>query len=104
MCIVKTPKVVSGTEKAPDPTVIRNPYLDGLDPQAKALRQGRSSLRVERTGSGAIKRPTPAAAVLPPNFPTTPAIFGGQGTPTVQVGGSMGGGYIDRSMGRTYDR
>jgi hypothetical protein len=103
MCIVKTPKVTAGTEKAPEPTVIRNPYLDGLDPQAKALRQGRSSLRVERTGSGAIKRSAPDAAILPPIFPTAPAIFGGQGTSTVQVGGS-GGGYIDRSMGRTYER
>lgn len=98
MCIVKTPKIDPATNKVPEPTVIRNPYLDGLDPQAKALRQGRSSLRVERTGSGAIKRSAPDAAVLPPTFPTTPAIFGGQGNSTVQVGGQMGG-RITRDMG-----
>lgn len=98
MCIVKTPRIDPATNKVPEPTVIRNPYLDGLDPQAKALRQGRSSLRVERAGSGAIKRTAPAAAIAPPTFPTTPAIFGGQGNPTVQVGGQMSG-RITRDMG-----
>lgn len=98
MCIAKTPKVNPATSKAPDPTVIRNPYLDGLDPQAKALRQGRSSLRIERGGVGRSASPPPAA-ILPSIFPTTPVI-GGQGTAAVQAGGLVAGG-ITRNMAGT---
>jgi hypothetical protein len=68
MCIVKTPKVstTDATAKTPEPTVIRNPYLDGVDPNTKALRMGRSSLRIERTGSGAASA-APPVSVLPPS-------------------------------------
>ena len=72
MCTVKTPKVNPASTKAPEPIVIRNQSLDGLDPIAKALRLGRSSLRINRvapTPVGAAPVPAaqaPAAAVLPP--------------------------------------
>jgi hypothetical protein len=66
MCIVKTPKVPKdATAKTPDPAIIRNPYLDGVDPVTKALRMGRSSLRIERAGSGAASAAPPATASAP---------------------------------------
>lgn len=96
MCIVKTPKVVAGSEKPPEPTIIRNSYLDGLDPVSKALRKGRSSLRIERAGRGAATAPpatafpTPSnAPALPPMQPALPRI-----TP---VRGGGGGGRIVRT-------
>lgn len=63
MCVVKTPKVdtQSAVAKTPDPAIIRNTYLDGIDPTTKALRSGRTGLRIERASPGAA--PT---AVLPP--------------------------------------
>lgn len=106
MCLVKTPKLDPATNKVLEPTVIRNPYLDGLDPQAKALRKGRSSLRIERRGAGGLIPSASPVAVLPPNSPDTPGIFGVPGNSTVQVGGVGGGGRISRNMGegRTYER
>lgn len=74
MCVVKSPKVKETKEK--EPTIIRNPYLDGIDPSTKALRQGRSSLRIERAGSGATPVAPPATAdPITPSVPTalTPA-------------------------------
>jgi len=67
MCIVKTPKVkaTDAANKTPDPAIIRNPYLDGVDPETKALRMGSSSLRIERAGSGAASS-SPASPAAPP--------------------------------------
>ncbi|EQB10414.1 hypothetical protein [Novosphingobium lindaniclasticum] len=64
MCIVKTPKVktTDATAATPEPAIIRNPYLDGVDPTTRALRMGRSSLRIERAGSGAASAAPPATA------------------------------------------
>jgi hypothetical protein len=89
VCIVKTPRVNPANAKAPEPTVIRNPYLDGMDPQSKALRKGRSSLRIERAAAGA--KP-PVAAIAPPQsqpFPIAGFIGRSVGSP-VQGGGSGG--------------
>ena len=80
MCVAKTPKVKE--QKPKDPAIIRNPYLDGLDPISKALRVGRSSLRIERAGSGAASAAPPATAAplpstatgLPPVQPVLPKI------------------------------
>jgi len=101
MCIVKTPKVstTDATAKTPDPAIIRNPYLDGVDPVTKALRKGRSSLRIERAGSG-------AASVAPPATAPTPYTFGAALPPVQPViqkitpvgGGGVGsGGRISKS-------
>ena len=71
MCIVKTPKVqaTDAQNKTPEPTVIRNPYLDGVDPTTKSLRMGRSGLRIERAGSGATAAP-PVSVAPPFSTPT----------------------------------
>lgn len=88
MCVVKTPKVKANdpANQPKDPIVIRNPYLDGTGPQLKALRTGRSSLRIERAGSGAVTSAPPASSTptartpLPiAALPTLPVRGGGTG-------------------------
>lgn len=94
MCIVKTPKVDPANNKAPEPTVIRNPYLDGADPSTKALRKGRSNLRIER-GEGRVSSPV---APLNPSAAPAPVM---SGLPTSPVmGGGFGAGRITRDMAR----
>lgn len=99
MCVVKSPKVQPGDTKPKDPIIIRNQYLDGTGPQLKALRTGRSSLRIERAGSGAPAG-APPASVLPPSQVPTPTAF----APVLPVrGGGSGGGWtspfaINRAM------
>lgn len=91
MCVVKTPKVTPAEQKVKDPIVIRNPYLDGTGPQQKALRMGRSSLRIERGGA----RATPVApppSVLPPAGSPTPIVS----WPSTPVRGGGGGGLEGR--------
>jgi hypothetical protein len=63
MCVVSTPKVdpKSDVAKTPDPAIIRNTYLDGIDPTTKALRSGRTGLRIERASPGAA-----TSTVIPP--------------------------------------
>lgn len=64
MCIVpKAPKIPSTAAKVKDPAIIRNPILDGMDPITKALRKGRSSLRIERAAP--VERPVAPAGVAP---------------------------------------
>lgn len=102
MCIASTPKVstTDATAKTPDPAIIRNPYLDGVDPVTKALRMGRSSLRIERAGSGAASAAPPATAsaplisapVLPSLQPVIPKI-----TP-VRGGGASGARIKSRTI------
>lgn len=52
MCTAKAPKVQQ--QKPKEPTVIRNPYLDGVDPSTKAKRSGRSGLKIKRSGTGGV--------------------------------------------------
>lgn len=82
MCIVKTPKVTTTETKVKEPTVIRNPYLDGPSPTNKALRAGRNGLRIERSSGQRSPSTTPVAAPLNPSAPAV--------TPTVPVGGGEG--------------
>lgn len=89
MCIVKTPKIKPGTDKPKEPTVIRNAYLDGVGPAAKAQRKGRSSLRISRSQPSAppahiAPRPGPAPIAQPGPSP----VYGGG----VSGGGLSGGG------------
>lgn len=100
MCVVKTPKVTqsSTTTKTPDPAIIRNPYLDGLDPVSKALRTGRSSLRIERAGRGAASAAPPAVAIAP--SASAPAVSSTTAVPrtsAVPAGGAVAGARISRS-------
>lgn len=100
MCVVKTPKVPTRSEAETRPQVLRNPYLDGLGPDAAARRAGRSSLRIDR-GSGTAARflqvptrrqPAPVASNPSNRFPTVPGQirFGG--------GGSGRNGYVSRLL------
>ena len=86
MCIVKTPKVSATDQQPKDPIVIRNPYLDGVGPQAKALRMGRSSLRIERAGARTPSS-VPPASILPPTQGPNPIM----GLPVTPVRGGGGG-------------
>lgn len=96
MCIVKTPKIKPGDTKPPEPTVIRNPYLDGPDPSTKALRKGRSGLRIERAGVG-----SPASPAVAPRSPVGATAPVTSGLPTLPVlGGGFMPGMIARNMAR----
>lgn len=80
MCLVKTPKLKSDTDASQpkEPTIIRNPYLDGVGPTARAARKGRSSLRIKRGtqnaggGSPSIPPSAPPIATTPPGSPVPP--------------------------------
>lgn len=98
MCIVKTPKVdTSSTAANKDPTVIRNPFLDGVDPATKSLRMGRSALRIERAGVAGVQPPpvvAPVAPVAPEPAPGSAALA----NPFQALGGFGGGaGRIGRT-------
>ena len=71
MCIVKTPKIspTDAQAKVPEPTIIRNPYLDGVDPNTRSLRMGRSSLRIERGGGRGAPTPPPVHDTGPSTSP-----------------------------------
>jgi hypothetical protein len=88
MCLGK-PKIpkAAKADKPKDPAIIRNRYLDGIDPTFRALRLGRSALRIERAGVAGAPASPPVTAPAP--RPTTPsAPIGG--------GGGIGGGGIGR--------
>jgi hypothetical protein len=84
MCLVKTPKVETPKEK--EPTIIRNPYLDGADPVMRAQRSGRSGLKIERGVAGSplatAPEPTPGSTLAPTPTADTPVtgfkMFGAQ--------------------------
>lgn len=59
MCI-SGPKAPEPT-KPKEPTIIRNLYLDGVNPATKAQRSGRSGLRIERGVAPVGANPLPAA-------------------------------------------
>lgn len=88
MCTAK-PKVPKA-EKPKDPAIIRNQYLDGVDPLFRSLRLGRSALRIERTGvAGSV--PPPVSAPTTPTAPTLP--IGGITRPVTGTSpGRTGGG------------
>lgn len=79
MCTVKTPKPVP-TSQAKDKkvAVLRNPYLDGIDPLVRARKVGVGSFRIDR-GSGKDP-PLPGAPLsrpAPPPVTRTPPTSGG---------------------------
>jgi len=100
VCVVKTPKVAAGSEKPKEPTIIRNPFLDGLNPETKALRKGRSTLRIERAGGRGVQSPPATAPIPTPSAsPTTPALP--QLPPVLPFIGRIGqGGSVKREAGR----
>lgn len=96
MCIApKQPKIDPVTQKVKDPAIIRNPYLDGIDPKQRSMRTGRSSLRIKKGGG---RGTAPPASVLPPN--RTPNPIAGPSPiaprPAPIRGGGGGGGRIAR--------
>jgi hypothetical protein len=53
MCTVKTPKVVPVSRDSEKPlNILRNPYLDGMDPSKKSKSVGLGSLRINRQSAG----------------------------------------------------
>ena len=98
MCVVKSPTIETSSTEVPEPTVIRNPFLDGIDPQTKALRRGRSSLRIERGGGVTPSPSAPSVGVLPPSINPTPILNTPSGIPQITRGGGSGNGlYLTRS-------
>lgn len=71
MCMAKKPKVAQVSTK--EPGILRNPYLDGIDPLIRARQGGVKSLTISRDGS-------PPPPIAPP-IPTAPPISGGTGRP-----------------------
>ncbi|MEG2313510.1 hypothetical protein [Brevundimonas sp.] len=76
MCIGEKPKIAAPVA-AKDPAILRNPYLDGLDPILRARSGGVRSLTLRRDGYRKPARPSPI----------TPPLTGNIGGGT---GGSMG--------------
>ena len=73
MCVVKTPKITQPTAAAttdkPLP-VMRNPYLDGIDPLIRSRQTGMSSLRIDRKPAGSSATITRPPASTPTAAPT----------------------------------
>lgn len=66
MCIVKTPaKIAAKTASDTALPVLRNPFLDGLDPILRSRSTGVRSLRIDR-GVKPVRPPAVAPAGLPP--------------------------------------
>lgn len=79
MCVVKTPKLPSTSTADKPLPVLRNPYLDGMSPEIKALRKGRSALRIDPIRSQ--HAPTP----IPANNPAEPPLVQLNPPPTVPI-------------------
>lgn len=100
MCVGKPKMPKASDAKAPDPAIIRNPYLDGVDPATRALRKGRSTLRIERGSGRAPTAPTPSSPAPAPN--PAPAPGGSPGYSPVLGGGGGGRATIDAAINRTH--
>lgn len=74
MCLVKKPKpvVVSKASDKPLP-ILRNPFLDGIDPILRARQTGVRSLRIDR---GTSPAPTPSALAVTRPATVAPAPTG----------------------------
>jgi hypothetical protein len=98
MCLVKTAKPVAptaGLEK--EVQVLRNPFLDGLDPLVQAKRTGMSSLRVDRARAGTptlpgrivrpvVGGPGPSPSTPSPGYTPSPST-GGRTLPALSGNG-----------------
>ena len=104
MCLVKTPKLSTDPNAPPkEPTIIRNPYLDGVGPTARANRRGRSSLRIARgtrQPANGISPSAPPLAVVRPVTP--PTVVSPTGPSPVQGGSGSGGSGRAPSRVSTY--
>lgn len=73
MCLVKKPKPVAvNREDNRDLPILRNPFLDGIDPILRARQTGLRSLRIDRAAPAAAPGPAPAASPLAITRPTAP--------------------------------
>ncbi|WP_343698855.1 hypothetical protein [Caulobacter sp.] len=69
MCLVKKPKSVAVTQTEKEPAVLRNPFLDGIDPIIRAQSTGLKSLRVDAASTkGRVGNP--ALTISPTASPT----------------------------------
>ena len=84
MCLISKPKTVTAAaSSSTDVPVLRNPYLDGIDPIIRARSTGVRSLRIDRPGAG-LRNPA-----LPTQSPLTiqPASAADGGTQVVKPTG-----------------
>jgi hypothetical protein len=64
---VKKPRQVA-VQKEKDPPILRNPFLDGIDPILRARQTGLRSLRIDR-GSAPSQAKAPSLAIARPAIP-----------------------------------
>jgi len=69
MCIVKKPKAVAVNQPEKEAPVLRNPYLDGIDPVIRSRMTGLKSLRIDAVPRA--KAANPALTVSPASGATT---------------------------------
>lgn len=73
MCLAKGPKVVQASAASDKPVpVLRNPYLDGIDPIIRARSMGTRSMRIDR-GSASTARTGPSYKIAPKGVPAASA-------------------------------
>lgn len=107
MCLVKKVTVPTSTTPAEKSVaIVRNTYLDGMDPVTKALRLGRSSLRIERAaavvGGGAYPASAPPAAAPAPKAQGADELLADYVQRQLAVpAGSKSGGSPSSERGRT---
>lgn len=87
MCLVKKPKVVAPTNTEKEAPILRNSYLDGIDPIIRSRSGGVRGLTIRRGSSGTVTVPKPQPATQVP-------ISGGNtaNIPTISRPISSGGG------------
>ncbi|WP_406853365.1 hypothetical protein WEU32_06925 [Brevundimonas sp. BH3] len=85
MCMMKKPKVVSAPAQK-EAGILRNPYLDGIDPILRAQRGGVKGLTIRRGSAGTVSVPRPQPSI---QIPTSP-IGGGMGRNEAQGLGKFG--------------
>lgn len=71
MCLTKRPKVVAASTVAnadKDPPILRNPYLDGINPLILSRQKGVASLRIDRKVPPLLTQTSPLALSRPPAF------------------------------------
>lgn len=68
MCFPKKPKAATAPAAAAEKTVpvLRNPYLDGIDPTLRAQQRGASSLRIDRAAPNPLGQSLMIQRTLPP--------------------------------------
>lgn len=96
MCMVKTPRPVAATAATEKRLqVLRNPFLDGLDPLINARKSGSASLRINRGSAPTERRAGSISRAVPipigsGGFREAPQINSGGGAPSSAYSPSTG--------------